>query len=85
MRRAVIARDVVCRFPGCDRPHSWCDAHHVQHVSDGGPTSLANLVLMCRRHHQMIHDRGGFSLAHEQGTPVFRMPDGSVLEDRAPP
>jgi hypothetical protein len=41
MRRAVIVRDRVCRFPGCDRPHTWCDAHHVVHWADGGPTALA--------------------------------------------
>jgi len=40
MRRAVIVRDRSCRFPGCDRPHTWCDAHHVLHWADGGPTRL---------------------------------------------
>ena len=85
MRRAVIVRDQDCRFPGCDRPHSWCDAHHVVHWADGGPTSLANLLLLCRRHHGMIHRAGGFRLAMERDAPVFRRPDGSVLEDRAPP
>ncbi|MFL5800124.1 MAG: DUF222 domain-containing protein [Actinomycetota bacterium] len=85
LRRGVIARDRGCRFPGCDRPHTWCDAHHVVHWAEGGPTALANLLLLCRRHHRMVHERGGFQLHLEDGRPVFRRSDGSVLEDRAPP
>jgi Domain of unknown function (DUF222)/HNH endonuclease len=85
MRRAVIVRDRHCRFPSCDRPHSWCDAHHVVHWADGGPTALPNLLLLCRRHHRLLHDRGGFRLELLDGRPVFRRDDGSMLEDRAPP
>ena len=85
MRRAVIVRDRHCRFPACDRPQTWCDAHHVVHWADGGPTAVANLVLLCRRHHRMVHERGGFRLGLADGRPVFRRPDGSVLEGRAPP
>ena len=44
MRRALIARDGGCAFPSCDRPPSWCDAHHGQHWADGGPTALPNLI-----------------------------------------
>jgi hypothetical protein len=85
MRRAVIVRDRHCRFPGCDRPQTWCDAHHVVHWADGGPTAAQNLVLLCRRHHRKVHERGGFWLELLDGLPVFRRPDGSLLEDRAPP
>ena len=85
MRRAVILRDRHCRFPGCDRPHTWCDAHHIVHWAAGGPTGLPNLVLLCRRHHRMVHEPRGFSLGLEDGRPVFRRPDRSMLEDRAPP
>lgn len=88
MRRAVIARDGLCRFPGCDRPPGWCDAHHVVHWADGGETALHNLVLLCKRHHGVVH-ADGFSLRMVEGVPVFRRPDGSRLgvraEDRAPP
>jgi hypothetical protein len=55
LRRAVVARDRCCTFPGCDRPPSWCVAHHIVHWVDGGPTSLDNLVLLCQRHHTLIH------------------------------
>ena len=48
MRRALVARDRHCRHPGCDRPSQWCDAHHVSHWADGGPTALWNLKLLCR-------------------------------------
>jgi uncharacterized protein DUF222/HNH endonuclease len=85
LRRAVILRDRHCRFPGCDRPHAWCDAHHVVHWADGGPTALPNLLLLCRRHHRMVHQRRGFRLEMVGGRPLFRRPDGSVLEHRAPP
>jgi hypothetical protein len=85
LRRAAIVRDRNCRFPGCDRPPPWCDAHHVVHWADGGPTALPNLVLLCRRHHRMVHEPGGFRLELADGLPVFKRPDGTVLEDRAPP
>ena len=85
MRRAVIIRDRHCRFPGCDRPHTWCDAHHVIHWADGGPTALPNLVLLCRRHHRMVHEPRGFRLELVDGRPMFRRPDGSLMDDRAPP
>lgn len=78
MRRAVIVRDRRCRFPGCDRPHTWCDAHHVVHWADGGPTALANLVLLCRQHHRAIH-AGRASLEMTDGQPVFRRRNGSRL------
>ena len=80
IRRAVIVRDRICRFPGCDRPHTWCDAHHVVHWTEGGSTSLQNLLLLCRRHHGMIHRREGFRLNLEDGVPIFRRWDGTVLE-----
>ena len=84
IRRAVVARDRHCRFPGCDRPHAWCDAHHIAHWAEGGATSVANLLLLCRRHHRLAHER--FTIEIADGRPVFRRLDGSALDDdRAPP
>jgi HNH endonuclease len=47
-RVALAVRDGGGVFPGCDRPLAWCEAHHIQHWLDGGPTDLANLALLCR-------------------------------------
>ncbi|BCN84171.1 HNH endonuclease signature motif containing protein [Prescottella equi] len=54
-RRALIARDHGCAFPGCGAPPAHCEGHHVKHWADGGPTDLDNLVLLCRYHHQLLH------------------------------
>ena len=56
IRRALVVRDKGCTHPGCDRPHHWCDVHHVVHWADGGDTGLENLVLLCRRHHRTAHE-----------------------------
>jgi hypothetical protein len=55
---ALVIRDRHCRFPGCDRPETWCEGHHVQPWQAGGPTQLANLVLLCSRHHHLLHTPG---------------------------
>jgi len=52
---SLVLRDWGCRFPGCDRPAEWCEGHHVWHWEDGGPTNLGNLVLLCSKHHHVIH------------------------------
>lgn len=55
-RRALEIRDRHCQWPGCERPASKCDGHHVVHWIHGGPTDLDNLTLLCRRHHRMVHE-----------------------------
>jgi len=54
-RRALAARDGGCTARGCTRPPAACDAHHLTARADGGPTELANLALLCRRHHLRWH------------------------------
>ncbi len=55
IRRALRRRDKGCRYPGCTHTR-FVDAHHVHHWANGGETKLDNLVLLCRRHHVLIHD-----------------------------
>lgn len=55
LRRALVARDRHCRMPGCDAPVWRCEPHHVVHWSDGGATSLANMLLLCANCHRDVH------------------------------
>jgi hypothetical protein len=63
-RRALLARDHGCRWPGCDRPASWTAAHHLVHWAHGGATEMENLVMLCHRHHRMVHE-GGWTLTRD--------------------
>ena len=42
----------------CDRPPPRCEAHHVTHWADGGPTAVHNMVLLCAFHHRFVHEHG---------------------------
>ena len=58
-RLALTARDGGCRWPGCERPPSWCEAHHIQHWQrDNGKTDIADGILLCRHHHLLAHNNG---------------------------
>ena len=65
LKRALLARDKCCRFPGCTH-EKWLDAHHVEHWADGGETSLDNTILLCSRHHRLLHE-GGFQIKRGAG------------------
>jgi hypothetical protein len=85
LRRALLTRDHGCRFPGCDN-HRYVDAHHIQHWAQGGETALPNLLLLCRRHHRLLHE-GGYTVDHQlrfhdpwgnEIPPVPPLPPGSA-------
>ncbi len=65
LKRALLARDKCCRYPGCTH-EKWLDAHHVEHWADGGETSLDNTLLLCSTHHRLLHE-GGFRIKKDGG------------------
>ena len=72
-RRALKARDGSCRWPGCERPASWSAAHHVVHWIHGGTTDLDNLILLCHRHHWMVHE-GGWQIVRSDDGRMMTIP-----------
>ncbi|HZG91422.1 MAG TPA: DUF222 domain-containing protein [Pseudonocardia sp.] len=74
LRRAVAVRDRGCAHPGCDRPPTWCEIHHIKEWSRGGETRLDNLVMLCRVHHREIHSTDWAVRIAPDGLPEFRPP-----------
>ena len=76
IQRALLARDNnCCSFPGC-RNHRYLHSHHVEHWSNGGETSLDNLMLLCTKHHTLVHE-GGFRIEKDfRDRWYFLRPDG---------
>jgi Domain of unknown function (DUF222)/HNH endonuclease len=79
LRRALQHRDQGCRFPGCGL--RFTQGHHIRHWAAGGPTTLANLVLLCRRHHRSVHEDGFHVERLANGELEFRRPDGRLIPE----
>jgi hypothetical protein len=83
LRRALHVRDGGCRFPGCTS-RRYTDGHHIQHWANGGPTTLNNLILLCRHHHRLVHE-GRWQLRATQAEGFcFVDPHGNELAARPP-
>lgn len=72
-RRAMVARDGGCVWPGCSAPPAWCEAAHLAPWLPHGTTDLDNGALMCAGHHHRF-DRDGWSLRREHGIPYLIPP-----------
>jgi 5-methylcytosine-specific restriction endonuclease McrA len=83
LRRALLHRDRSCRFPGCTVRVG--QGHHVRHWAQGGPTTLSNLALLCRRHHRAVHEEGYQVERVPDGGLQFRRPNGWLLPDLPAP
>jgi hypothetical protein len=81
--QALWLRDRHCTFPGCAAPASWCDAHHLTHWVDGGPTELGNAALLCGRHHTIVH-RDRLTATLTTSNPEDRETSPRVVWDRRP-
>ncbi|MEW1822533.1 DUF222 domain-containing protein [Arthrobacter sp. NPDC080031] len=73
IRKAITARDKGCAFPSCTMPAPWCEAHHIEYWSRGGPTSVGNGVLLCSHHHHLIH-KEEWHIQVQAGVPWFIPP-----------
>jgi len=72
-RKALNARDMHCVWPGCERPASWTQGHHLVHWLHGGGGDLPNMALLCYRHHWMVHE-GNWQIVHDDGGRVLTIP-----------
>lgn len=80
---AIAARDQGCRWPGCDRPASWCDVHHLTEWEHGGRTAVDNGALLCRRHHRLLHANHGYlAKLLPDGSFDLTLPDGTTDSSR---
>jgi len=79
LRRALQHRDRGCRFPGCGVSNG--QGHHLRHWAHGGPTTLSNLTLLCRRHHRAVHEEGFEVARGPDGALHFRRADGRPLPE----
>ena len=80
---ALHHRDRGCRFPGCGV--QFGQGHHIRHWAHGGPTTLSNLAMLCRRHHRAVHEEGYQVERLSDGELQFRRPDGRLLPSVPPP
>ena len=86
LRRAVILRDRHCAAPGCDQPPAACQVHHIEPRSEGGATSLGNLLLLCTFHHLILVHRWGWTIRlHADGSTTVTSPDGRIIHGHGPP
>ena len=79
LRRALQHRDRGCRFPGCGL--RFTQGHHIHHWAQGGPTTLSNLALLCRRHHRSVHEEGFQVERLADGELRFRRPNGEEFPE----
>ena len=94
-RTAVINRDRHCTFATCTAPAEWCDLHHRDPYSKGGPTSTDNAALLCGVHHRHVHNHhltgtrttttNSTGNGNRDGTVIWQAPTGTHPNPHLPP
>src|SRR5690625_1593877 len=85
LRKAVLARDRGCQFPGCGAAPYTLEIHHIQHWANGGVTSAGNSITLCRFHHQYVHQREiTIRPSQHTGRWQFHYQNGQLLNTRDP-
>ena len=82
-RLALAIRDGGCRIPGCDRPASYCEAHHIDPYAQGGRTDIDRGILLCRFHHMNLHHHGWRITRDGRDDFVLHVPGQSPVALRA--
>jgi hypothetical protein len=86
IRRAVQLRAGHCEWPGCCKPLTHCDIHHLRHKRDGGPTSVTDCVALCQFHHDVcIHRLGWLLVLQPDASTTAYGPKGQVIHSHGPP
>jgi len=85
-RRAMAHRDGGCGWVGCDLGPRYCDAHHILPWPEGGLTNIDDGLLLCRRHHAIVHTKG-WTLGRDPTTGIVTVttPDGRTFSHRPSP
>jgi hypothetical protein len=81
----LLARDQICRFPGCRQPGRLSDIDHAVPWDRGGATSSKNMGLLCRRHHRLKTHGGWKLVSHEDGSCTWTSPAGQTIQVAARP
>lgn len=81
-RIGLAARDGGCRFPQCERPPSWAEAHHIDQWSHGGKTDITRGILLCRHHHLLVHNNGW--AVTQRGGDYWVVPPAAIDPEQRP-
>jgi hypothetical protein len=84
LAREIRHRDAGCRWVGCGRT-GWISIHHLVAWSEGGPTDMDNLMMLCGVHHRLVHEGGWKIVGDPNGELTFIAPDGRVFAQGPPP